>query len=453
MNDKIVVGLDIGTTKVCAIVGRKNEFGKIDILGKGEAVSTGVSRGMVSNIPKTEDAIRAAVTDARSHSGIDIRVVHVGIAGQHIKSTPNRSILVRPNVDSFINQSDLDRLADDMYKVALPPGEQIIHVLPQDYTVDGEAGIKDPLGLAGLRLEGNFHVITGHITAAKNIYQCVTRAGLHVDSLILEPLASSEAVLTEEELEAGVVLVDIGGGTTDLAIFHGGVIRHTAIIPFGGNVITDDIQEGCMVMRNQAELLKVRFGSAIPEENKNEIVCVPGLRGKDPKEISVRNLARIINARMDEIIASVNYEIKASGLEKKLIGGIVLTGGGSQLKHLPQLVEYMTGMDVRVGYPDEHLAKGLVEEVKSPAYATGIGLVMKGLNADKSQTNEHVVIAPPTAQQPPNPDNDSDTDGGSPAPSPAPKPKPPGLMSRLADSFKQLFEDEELKDYRNDKGM
>lgn len=436
--EKIVVGLDIGTTKVCAIVGRKNEFGKIDILGMGQALSTGVSHGMVTNIPKTEDAVSQAIAEAKARSGIDIKVVQVGIAGQHIKSTPNRSLLVRNNIDTEITQSDLNRLADDMYKVALAPGEQIIHVLPQDYTVDGEAGISDPVGMAGLRLEGNFHVITGHITAAKNIYKCVTRAGLHVENLILEPLASADAVLTAEELEAGVVLVDIGGGTTDVAIFHENVIRHTAIIPFGGNVINDDIQDGCMVMKNQAELLKIKFGSAIPEENKeNEIVCVPGLRGKEPKEISVKNLSRIINARMEEIISSVVYEIKASGLEKKLIAGIVLTGGGSQLKHLPQLVEFHTGLDVRVGYPDEHLAKGMVEEVKSPAYATGIGLVMKGLNAVNSQSNPTIV--PEKVEEAPVAEEVK-----------VARPKGPGLVSKLAESFRNLMKDEELEDYKRE---
>ena len=444
MKDKIVVGLDIGTTKVCAIVGRKNEFGKIDILGVGQALSTGVSRGMVSNIPRTEEAIRQAVLEAQNRSGIKIKVVHVGIAGQHIKSTPNRSILIRSSVDSEISQEDLDRLADDMYRIALPPGEQIIHVIPQDYTIDGNILEKNPIGIAGLRIEGNFHVITGHITAAKNIYKCVTRAGLHVDSLILEPLASSDAVLNAEELEAGVALVDIGGGTTDVAIFHDGVIRHTAIIPFGGNVVTDDIQEGCMVMKKQAELLKIKFGSAIPEENKdNEIISVPNLPGKEPKEISVKNLSKIIHARMEEIISSVHYEIKASGLEKKLIAGIVLTGGGSQLKHLPQLVEYMTGLDVRVGYPDEHLAKGMVNEVKSPAFATGIGLLMKGLSASNSQSNYSEQTTT---------EMEAEADLKAAAPMvPQEKIKAPGLFSRLADSFKDLMKDEELQDFKKDR--
>jgi len=273
-----------------------------------------------------------------------------------------------------------------MYNLVMPPGEEIIHVLPQEFTVDNEPGIKDPVGMAGVRLEANFHIISGQVTAIKNIVKCVNKADLESQELILEPLASSESVLSDEEKEAGVVLVDIGGGTTDVAIFHEGIIRHTAVIPFGGNSVTEDIREGCSVMRNVAEQLKVRFGSALAEENKeNEIVCVPGLRGREPKEISIKNLAFVIQARMEEIIEHVYFEVKSSGYEKKLIGGIVITGGGAQLKHLPQLVEYLTGLDCRIGYPNEHLAKNEMlpknqyEELQSPSYATGIGLLIKGI--------------------------------------------------------------------------
>lgn len=382
-DSKIVVGLDIGTTKVCAIVGRKNEYGKIDVLGMGKAPSMGgVTRGVVSNIDKTVTAIKQAVEDAAEKSGVDINLVNVGIAGQHIKSLQHRGIIVRSDVDSEISQSDLEKLKQDMYKLAINPGDEIIHVLPQEYTIDSEPGIKDPVGMSGIRLEGNFHIITGQITAAKNIFKCVNKGGLEVSDLVLEPLASADAVLSDEEMEAGVVLVDIGGGTTDLAIFYDGIIRHTAVIPYGGDIITEDIKDGCNVMKNQAELLKVKFGSALADETKaNEIISIPGLKGREPKEISVKNLARIIQARVEEIMELVYYEIKSSGLEKKLIGGVVVTGGGSQLKHITHLIEYVTGLDARVGYPNEHLAKGMVEEVKSPMYATGIGLVIKGLNS------------------------------------------------------------------------
>ncbi|HMG08617.1 MAG TPA: cell division protein FtsA [Mucilaginibacter sp.] len=391
----IVVGLDIGTTKICVIVGRRSKNGKIEVLGIGKAESAGVTRGMVSNIDKTVQGITQAVDVAGAQSNVDIKVVFVGIAGQHIKSLQHRGLITRRDLQSEIGRKDIDKLIEDMYNLVMPPGEEIIHVLPQEFTVDNEPGIKDPIGMAGVRLEANFHIISGQVTAIKNIVKCVNKASLDSQDLILEPLASSESVLSEEEKEAGVVLVDIGGGTTDVAIFHEGIIRHTAVIPFGGNSVTEDIREGCSVMRNIAEQLKVRFGSALADENKeNEIVCVPGLRGREPKEISVKNLAYVIQARMEEIVEHVYYEIKSSGYEKKLIAGIVITGGGAQLKHLRQLVEFVTGLDCRVGYPTEHLAKNEVlpkniyEELQSPTFATGIGLLIKGI-----QKTEYMNVA------------------------------------------------------------
>jgi len=385
---EIVVGLDIGTTKIVAIVGRRNEFGKIEILGMGKSESYGVARGVVQNIDQTVQSIRTAVAEAENKSGVDIKVVNVGIAGQHIKSNQHRGIKTRSSVEEEISQKDIDALIDDMYRLAMAPGEEIIHVLPQEYIIDNESGIKNPIGMSGIRLEANFHIITGQIAAARNIYKCVQKSGLEVSALTLEPLASADAVLSTEEKEAGVVLVDIGGGTTDVAIFHEGIIRHTAVIPFGGNVITEDIKEGCTIIKSQAELLKIKFGSALASENQeNEIVSIPGLRGRAHKEISVKNLSSIIQARMEEIVEHVYYEIKHSGYEKKLIAGIVVTGGGAQLKHITQLVEYITGMDTRIGYPNEHLAKG-TDDVTSPLFATSVGLVMKELQRiDKQNSN------------------------------------------------------------------
>ena len=378
-NGAIIVGLDIGTTKICAIVGKRNEVGKVEILGMGKSESLGVMRGVVANIEKTVNSIKEAVAEAENKSNVVIEEVYVGIAGQHIKSLQHRGMITRSNTVDEISQSDIDAIIDDMYKLAMPPGEEIIHVIPQEFIIDNEQGIKEPIGMSGVRLEANCHIITGLITAAQNIHKCVTKANLKPIDLILEPLASAEAVLTEEEKEAGVVLVDIGGGTTDVAIFQDGIIRHTAVIPFGGNVITEDIKEGCTIIRSQAELLKVKFGSALAKQMKdNEIVSIPGLRGREPKEISVKNLASIIQARMEEIIENVYYEIRNSGFEKKLIAGIVVTGGGAQLKHVTQLVEYITGMDTRIGYPNEHLGQGY-DEVKSPMYATGVGLVLRGM--------------------------------------------------------------------------
>lgn len=389
--DKIVVGLDIGTTKICVIVGTKNEYGKLEVLGMGKAVSDGVIRGIVTNIDKTVVAIEKAIAEASEQSGIEINVVNVGIAGQHIKSSVHHGVITRDRVEEEITVADLNRLASDIHKIVMPPGCEIIHVMPQDYIVDYEEDIKDPVGMSGVKLEADFHVITAQTNAIRNINKCVRRAGLEIENLILEPLASSMSVLSDEEKEAGVCLVDIGGGTTDIAIFHDNIIRHTAVIPFGGNIITTDIKEGCKVMQNQAELLKTKFGKAIAEEaNPNEIVSIPGLRNRPPKEISIRNLAHIIEARMEEIIELVHAEIITSGYASKLAGGLVITGGGSQLAYVKQLFEYMTGMDTRIGYPNEHLGKSRVEVVKSPMYATTVGLVLSGFRALDERENRYM---------------------------------------------------------------
>jgi cell division protein FtsA len=382
--DKIVVGLDIGTTKVCAIVGKKNEYGKINILGFGKTESDGVSRGVVVNIDKTVEAIRRAIGEAEKQSGVEINVVHVGIAGEHIRSMQYKGIITLNDADQEITSADVKRLHDDMFRIATPPGMEILHVLPQEYTVDNQNGIKDPVGMSGVRLEGNFHIVTGQTTAANNIYKCVRKAGYEAQELVLEPLASSSAVLTDEEREAGVCLVDIGGGTTDVAIFEDNIIRHTAVIPFGGNIVTEDIRQGCGVMKKQAEKLKVQFGSSLATEiREDEIITITGLPGRPPKEIRRKTLANIIESRMTEIIEFVLAEIKHSGYEKKLVGGIVVTGGGATLAHIRQLMEFVTGIDTRIGSPGEHLAAGLVDEVNSPMFATGAGLVIHGLAANE----------------------------------------------------------------------
>lgn len=375
---EIIVGLDIGTTKVVAIVGQKNEHGKIEILGYGRSTSYGVKRGVVHNIDLTVKSINEAVEMAENTSGVDIKNVYVGIAGQHIKSLQHHGLITRKNFDQEITHHDVEELTEGMYKLLVNPGEEIIHAIPQEYKIDNESGIKQPIGMCGQRMEANFHIITGQVAAAKNIYKCVHKANLTAVDLILEPLASSEAVLDEKEKEAGVALVDIGGGTTDIAIFQDGIIRHTAVIALGGDIITEDIKEGCSIIKDQAEILKVRFGSALASESKEfEIVSIPGLRGRDAKEISLKNLAHIIQARMEDIIEHIYYEIKNSGYEKKLSAGIVVTGGGAMLKNINLLMEYMTGMDTRIGYPNEHLAPG-ADDIAKPLFATSVGLVMKG---------------------------------------------------------------------------
>jgi cell division protein FtsA len=378
VDPEILVGLDIGTTKIACFVGQRNEHGKIEILGYGKSESVGVSRGVVSNIDRTVQSIKAAVKAAEEDSGVEIKLVNVGIAGQHIKSLQHRGMITRENTEDEISQSNINELVDDMSKLVMPPGSQILHVLPQEFTVDSEPGIKDPVGMAGVRLEANFHIITGDIAAAKNIVKCVSKAGLELDQLVLEPLASSSSVLTEEEKEAGVALIDIGGGTTDIAIFQDGIIRHTAVIPFGGKAISQDISNGCTIMAKHAEKLKCKFGSALSQEMKeNELVCIPGLQGRPPKEISLKNLASIIEARTQEIIEHVHYEIKASGFGDQLIGGIVVTGGGSQLRHITQLFQYVTALDCRVGYPNEHLHEP-PSDTNIPSFSTGVGLVIRG---------------------------------------------------------------------------
>lgn len=381
------VGLDIGTTKIVAMIGAENEYGKVEILGVGKSKSLGVHRGVVNNITQTIQSIQQAVQEAEGVSGLKIEGVEVGIAGQHIRSLQHSDYITRDNSEAVIEDIDVDRLCNQVYKLVMLPGEEIIHVLPQEFKVDGQAEIKEPVGMYGGRLEANFHVVVGQVSSIRNVGRCIKNSGLDLSGLTLEPLASANAVLSQEEKEAGVALIDIGGGTTDLAIFKEGIIRHTAVIPFGGNVITDDIKEGCSILEKQAELLKIKFGSAWPGENKdNEIVSIPGLRGREPKEITLKNLSKIIHARVVEIVEQVYVEIKNYGHEdpkKKLIAGIVLTGGGSQLKHIKQLVEYITGMDTRIGYPNEHLAGDSDPEIASPVYATAVGLVMNALKNQK----------------------------------------------------------------------
>ena len=394
---KYSVGLDIGTTKIVAIIGKQNEYGKIEILGIGKSKSLGVHRGVVNNITQTIKSIQQAVEEAEANSGLKIGSVVVGIAGQHIRSLQHSDYITRKDSEEVIGEDDVDMLCGQVHKLIMLPGEEIIHVLPQEYKVDGQAEIREPIGMYGGRLEANFHVVVGQVVSIKNVGRCIKSAGLDLGNITLEPLASSDAVLSQEEKEAGVALIDIGGGTTDLATFQDGIIRHTAVIPFGGGVITEDIKEGCSIIEKQAELLKTRFGSAWPGENRdNEIVSIPGLRGREPKEISLKNLSKIIHARVVEIIEQVYVEIKNYGHEeqkKKLIAGIVLTGGGSQLKHLKQLVEYITGMDTRIGYPNEHLAGDSDEEVASPLYATAVGLLMNAIkNQEKLKLTQEEII-------------------------------------------------------------
>ncbi|GGB05770.1 cell division protein FtsA [Puia dinghuensis] len=377
----IIVGLDIGTTKIAAIAGRKNEYGKLEILGFGRANSNGVKHGQVLNIDETIKAIQMALDNCyASNPNLEISEVYVGIAGHHIKSLQTRGDIVRQNTDEEITRREIDQLVADQYKTYIPAGDQIIDVIPQEFTVDNFQNIPNPIGYGGVKVGANFHIITGDKNAIRNINRAVEKSSLHTKDLVLQPLASAAAVMGQEDLEAGVAIVDIGGGTTDLAVFYEGILKHTAVIPFGGENITNDIKTGLGVLKTQAEQMKVQFGSALSNEAKaNAYITIPGLRGMPAKEISVKNLANIIQARMSEIMDFVTYHLKQVGLDNRMLnGGVVMTGGGSQLRHLIQLTEYITGLNARIGYPTEHLAAGHIEELAKPTYATCIGLILKG---------------------------------------------------------------------------
>ncbi|MBS1626341.1 MAG: cell division protein FtsA [Bacteroidetes bacterium] len=379
----IIVGLDIGTTKIAAIAGRKNEHGKLEILGFGKANSTGVKHGQVLNIDQTIKAIHQALQNCYdSNPDLEINEVYVGIAGHHIKSLQTRGDIVRQDPENEIQRWEIDQLVENQKKTFIPAGDQIIDVIPQEFYVDNIPGIKDPVGYNGVKVGANFHIITGDRNAIKNINRAVDRSGLKTKDLVLQPLASASAVMSEIDMEAGVAILDIGGGTSDLAVFYEGVLKQTAVIPFGGENITNDIRMGLGVLKQQAEAMKIQFGSALANEAKaNAFITIPGLKGMPAKEISVKNLAQIIQARMNEILDFVAYHLKQVGLDSRALnGGIILTGGGSQLKHLIQLTEYVTGLNARIGFPNEHLAPNHIEELKKPMYATCLGLILKGYN-------------------------------------------------------------------------
>lgn len=387
-NEKLIAAIDIGTTKIVAIAGLVTDDGKVKVLGMGKSPSKGVKRGVVLNIEETASAIQEAVYQAQQVSKLTFSEVYVGIAGQHIKSMKNRHSKYIQSVDGEITQSDLDELRTDMHNISMDAGEEIIHVIPQNYTVDNECGVKQPVGMFGKRLEANFHIVVGEISSAKHIHKCIQRAGLQVRQMILEPLASASAVLTTDEKEIGVAMVDIGGGTTDIAIYYDGILRHTAVIPFGSDVITRDVKDGCSILHRQAEKIKVQFGTALADTAPEEqVVSVPGISGREPKLISIRFLSKIIQARMEEIIDYIAFEIENSGFASKLGAGITITGGGSLLRHLRQLMSYKTSMDVNIGYPNRAL---LIDnpEINSPIFSTSIGLLLNGHAIEKERGKE-----------------------------------------------------------------
>lgn len=377
--DNIIVGLDIGTTKVCAVVAGADENGRMNILGVGRSPAEGMMRGVVTHIDKTIKSITNAVAEAQSQSGVVIKSVIVGIAGDHIQSFQSRGVIGISGPDHEVTQADIDRLIEDTKRVALPSDRKIIHVIPQEFIIDGQDGVYDPLGMSGVRMEANVHIITGLVSAAQNIYKCVQRAGLEVSDMVLEPLASSYAVLDDEEKEVGIALLDVGGGTTDLAVFEERTIRHTAVIGIAGRKVTDDIRKGLGILNDQAEKLKKDHGYAyVPAVPSSEPIILPGVGGRAPIEIDKRLLAQIIQPRMEEIFEIAALEIKRSGYSKHLSAGVVLTGGGALIRGTSELAQEVLGMPVKIGIPTG-FSGGLVREVEHPAYSTAVGLVYHGL--------------------------------------------------------------------------
>jgi cell division protein FtsA len=449
----VIVGLDIGTTKIAAIAGRKNEYGKLEILGFGRAGSNNsVQHGQVLNIENAVKAINEAMTSCReSNPNLNIMEVYVGIAGHHIKSLQTRGDLVRQSLEDEISQLDVDRLIADQRKTYIPAGDQIIDVIPQEFTVDNFQHIKYPIGYSGVKVGANFHIITGDRHAIRNITRAVNKSQLSIKDIVLQPLASADAVMCEHDLEAGVAILDIGGGTSDLAVFQEGILRHTAVIPFGGENITNDIKTGLSVLRSQAEAMKVQFGSALAQEAKsNAIITIPGIRGMSPKQVSVKTLAQIVQARMSEILDFVTYHLKQVGMENRMLnGGIILTGGGSQLKHLLQLTEYQTGLNARIGFPNEHLASGHISELTKPMYSTCIGLILKGYNdyernlKEFSTVNTEVImpkefIRPLSAEELQQQAVQRET------PPVSPKVRKPSIWSKVKDSIYDIFREDDV---------
>ncbi len=435
----LVAAIDIGTTKVVAIVGRKKENGRIEILGISRTPSTGIKRGVVQNIDETVNAIKRTVEEVQNESGTVFTDVFVGIAGQHIKTIRNRGYINRNSSEDEITKKDIENLIKEMYNISIDVGEEIIHVLPQNFIVDNETGIKNPVGMLGRRVEANFHIVIGQITSARNIGKCISKAGLNLNELILEPLASSAAVLTADEKEAGVALVDIGGGTTDVAVYYDDIIRHTAVIPFGGDVITKDIKEGCSILQRQAESLKTQYGSALGDmAREDEVVSIPGISGREPKEISLKSLAYIIQSRVEEILNAVLYEIENSGYYERLSAGIVITGGGALLKDLPQLVRFITGMDVRIGRPDIMLASESNPAVNDPMFATSVGLIIKGFeinerNGDYQTQDEQKKTEEHSNEEEMQEEDENDSE------------EKKGFISKLKQAFNDIFEENDAE--------
>ena len=373
--NSIVVGLDIGTSKVCAIVGEMTEHG-VEIIGLGSHASQGLRKGVVINIESTTNSVKKAVEEAALMAGCEIHTVFTSISGGHIKAFNSHGIVAVKNKE--VAQRDLERVIDAAKAVAIPMDREVLHVLPQDYIIDEQDGIKEPLGMSGVRLEAKVHIVTGAVTSAQNIVKCCNRTGLNVAEIVLAPLAAAEAVLSDEERELGVVLVDMGGGTTDIALYHDGTLKHTAVLGIGGNHVTNDIAAGLRTPFNDAERIKQRYGFAKARMvTDDERVEVPSVAGKGAGTVSRQILCEIIEPRLDEIFELIQREIAKSGYEGSLASGVVITGGSMLLPGAVEMAERSFGLPVRLGLP-AHVG-GLVDVIDSPAYAAAVGLVLHGM--------------------------------------------------------------------------
>jgi cell division protein FtsA len=371
----LIVGLDIGTTKICAVVGEAHGD-QIDIIGIGMHPSSGMRRGVVVNIETTVNSIRKAVAEAERMAGCEISAVYVGIAGSHIKGFNSKGLI--PIRHQEIRQDDIDRVVDAARAVNIPPDQEIIHVLPQGYKVDEQEGIQDPIGMTGVRLEADVHIVTGMVTAVHNIVKCCNRAGLEVIDVVLEPLASASAVLTHEEMELGVALLDIGGGTSDMAIFSDGAIKHTFVLGLGGNNLTSDLSVGLRTPLREAERLKEQYGSAVSSMiDKDHTIEVPSVGGRKSRKLSRKIMGEILEPRVEEMFTLLNQELSDSGFKEMVNAGIVMTGGCSLLENMEEMAEQIFDLPVRVGFP-QHIG-GVIDIVNTPQCSTGVGLLLYGL--------------------------------------------------------------------------
>jgi cell division protein FtsA len=377
-DDDVIVGLDIGTTKVCAIIGRINEYDGVDIVGVGVSPSRGLRKGVVVNIESTVNSVATAIEKAELMAGIEVKSVFAGIAGGHIEGINSRGVVAVSSRNREISELEVERVIDAAKALALPMEREVIHVIPQEFVIDNQDGIKDPIGMNGVRLEAEVHIVTGAVASAQNIVKSVNRAGYAVNDIVLEPLASAMATLKDDEKELGVVLIDIGGGTTDVLIYLNGSIWHTSVLAMGGNHVTNDISIGLRTPVNAAEEIKHRWGIALSGlVEPDEIIEVPNVGGRNPSRMPRQILAEIVQPRMEEIFFLVKEELDKKDFKELLAGGIVLTGGASQLEGCEKLAEDVFGMPVRIGLPVG--VRGLVEEVSSPEFATGVGLVYYGV--------------------------------------------------------------------------